>query len=99
MPSIPSLASLFGLYAEDKYRASSRLTLTGGVRWDPYLPYVPASNHIDCWNPGQQSQVFTNAPKGLIYPWRPGLQQRRHHVEVHDSAAQIGNSIQTRPER
>ncbi len=60
--------NLFGLYAEDKYRASSRITLTGGLRWDPYLPYAPASNHMDCWNPGQQSQVFTNAPLGLIYP-------------------------------
>jgi hypothetical protein len=59
---------LFGLYAEDKYRASSRMTITGGLRWDPYLPYAPASNHIDCWKPGQQSQVFTNAPQGLIYP-------------------------------
>jgi hypothetical protein len=63
---------LFGLYAEDKYRVTGRMTLTGGLRWDPYLPYAPASNHIDCWNPGQQSQVFTNAPLGLIYPGDPG---------------------------
>jgi hypothetical protein len=63
---------LFGIYAEDKYRVSDRLTLTGGVRWDPYLPYAPASNHMDCWKPGEQSQVFTNAPEGLIYPGDPG---------------------------
>jgi hypothetical protein len=63
---------LFGFYAEDKYRASSRITFTGGLRWDPYLPYVPSSNHIDCWNPGQQSHVFTNAPLGLIYPGDSG---------------------------
>lgn len=63
---------LFGVYAEDKYRVSSRMTLTGGVRWDPYLPYVPENNHIDCWNPGQQSTKYTNAPKGLIYPGDPG---------------------------
>ena len=63
---------LFGLYAEDKYRASSRLTLTGGVRWDPYIPYAPEKNHMDCWNPGQQSHVFTNAPLGLIYPGDAG---------------------------
>ncbi len=63
---------LFGIYAEDKYRVSDRMTLTGGVRWDPYLPYAPVSNHMDCWNPGEQSQVFPNAPKGLIYPGDPG---------------------------
>ncbi len=63
---------LFGLYAEDKYRATSRMTFTGGVRWDPYLPYAPASSHMDCWKPGEQSQVFTNAPLGLIYPGDSG---------------------------
>jgi hypothetical protein len=63
---------LFGLFAEDKYRASSRLTLTGGLRWDPYFPFTPANNHLDCWNPGQQSKVFTNAPLGLTYPGDAG---------------------------
>jgi hypothetical protein len=26
---------------------------------------------MDCWNPGEQSKVFTNAPQGLIYPGDP----------------------------
>jgi Carboxypeptidase regulatory-like domain len=63
---------LFGLYMQDKYRATNRLTVTGGLRWDPYFPYTPKNNQIDCFNPGQQSQVYTNAPKGLIYPGDPG---------------------------
>jgi hypothetical protein len=63
---------LFGVYAEDKYRITERMTLTGGLRWDPYLPYVPEHNHMDCWKPGQQSHVFTNAPLGLIYPGDSG---------------------------
>jgi hypothetical protein len=63
---------LFGLFAEDKYRASSRLTLTAGLRWDPFFPFTPAHNHINCWNPGQQSTIFTNAPLGLIYPGDSG---------------------------
>lgn len=62
---------LFGLYAQDKYRATNKLTLTGGLRWDPYLPYTPANGHIDCFKAGQQSKVYTNAPLGLIYPGDP----------------------------
>jgi hypothetical protein len=63
---------LFGFYGEDKYRVSDRITLTGGLRWDPYYPFTTTHNQIDCWNPGQQSTVYTNAPKGVIYPGDPG---------------------------
>jgi len=30
------------------------------------------NNQVSCFNPGEQSQVFANAPKGLIYPGDPG---------------------------
>lgn len=62
---------MVGLYAQDKYRATSRLTLTGGLRWDPYIPPTPERNQIDCWRPGEQSTVFPNAPTGLVYPGDP----------------------------
>jgi hypothetical protein len=61
-----------GFYGEDKYKASDRLTLTAGLRWDPYLPYTLQAGHVNCWNPGQQSSVFVNAPLGVIYPGDPG---------------------------
>lgn len=64
--------NLFGLYAEDKYRATSRLTLTGGLRWDPYFPYTTNGNHLTCFIPGEQSQVFINAPEGMTFPGDPG---------------------------
>lgn len=63
---------MFGLYAEDKYHATDRLTVTYGIRWDPFLPFSIAHNQVDCWSPGQQSNVYTNAPLGLIYPGDPG---------------------------
>lgn len=64
--------NLFGLYAEDKCRATSRLTLTGGLRWDPYFPYTTNGNHLTCFIPGEQSQVFANAPEGVTFPGDPG---------------------------
>lgn len=63
---------LFGFYAEDKYSASERLTVTGGVRYDPYRPFSETANQIDCFSPGKQSTVFTDAPLGLLYPGDPG---------------------------
>jgi hypothetical protein len=63
---------LLGFYAEDNYSLSDRLTLTGGLRVDPYKPFTVPNNQIDCFNAGQQSTVYANAPLGLIYPGDPG---------------------------
>jgi hypothetical protein len=67
-----SNGKLFGFYMEDKYRVAPRLTLTAGLRWDPYLPYTPEAHQLDCWIPGQTTKVYTNAPTGLNYPGDPG---------------------------
>jgi outer membrane receptor protein involved in Fe transport len=61
-----------GFYAEDKYRLTPRLTLTGGVRYDPFLPIETLRGQMTCWAPGEQSKVFVNAPTGLIFPGDPG---------------------------
>jgi outer membrane receptor protein involved in Fe transport len=66
-----SHGNVYGFYGEDKYQASNRLTLTGGLRWDPYLPFTLANGHVDCWVPGQQSVVYKHAPMGLAYPGDP----------------------------
>ena len=63
---------LFGLYGQDKYRVTNRLTLKYGLRWDPWIPYTPEGNRISCFREGEQSNVFTNAPTGLVYPGDKG---------------------------
>jgi hypothetical protein len=64
-------AYMYGLYGEDKYRATQRLTVTAGLRWDPYLPATPKHNQIDCWNPGEQSTVYPNTPQGITFHGDP----------------------------
>jgi hypothetical protein len=63
---------LWGFYGEDKMRLSPRLTLTAGLRWDPYWPFHSLHGRMQCFRPGEQSTVFTNAPTGLLYPGDPG---------------------------
>ncbi len=63
--------SLPGVYAQDKWRVTKRFTATYGLRYDPFLPYKPENNQISCYRAGQQSTVYVNAPKGLIYPGDP----------------------------
>jgi Carboxypeptidase regulatory-like domain len=62
-----------GVYGQDAWRASDRLTLNFGLRWEPYFGTVSKNGAIsnfvpDNFNNGVRSTVFLNAPPGLIYP-------------------------------
>ena len=66
-----------GAYAQDAWKASSKLTLNVGLRWDPYLPYVNNQQHgnhvsLEQFNAGVRSTVFRNAPVGVIFEGDPG---------------------------
>ena len=67
-----------GLYAQDSWRASSRVTVNGGLRWEPYFGQNVENNAISIFvmenfQKGIKSSVFHNAPAGLIYPGDPGF--------------------------
>lgn len=63
---------LLGFYGEDKIQVSPAFTLTLGVRWDPYFPFTARFGRMACIRPGQQSQVFVNAPQSLVFDGDPG---------------------------
>ena len=70
--------SKYSLFVQDNWRATEKLTLNLGLRWDPFFPYTEIYNRVPCFAPGQRSTVYTNAPLGLIYggdtgcPWGKG---------------------------
>ena len=64
--------TLYGLYGTDQIRVYPRLTVTLGVRWDPYWAFHTLHGRASCFIPGEQSTIFTNAPTGLVFPNDPG---------------------------
>ena len=67
-----------GLYAQDSWRLSPRLTLNFGMRWEPYFGQNVLNNAVSIFNMdnfqrGIKSQVFLNAPAGLLYPGDEGF--------------------------
>ncbi|HKV81850.1 MAG TPA: carboxypeptidase regulatory-like domain-containing protein [Candidatus Sulfotelmatobacter sp.] len=62
-----------GAYAEDTWRAKPNLTLNLGLRWEVSTPWYDTQGKIQTWVPGEQSVVFPNSPKGLVYPGDPGV--------------------------
>jgi hypothetical protein len=60
-------------YVQDTFKATSRLTLNVGLRYDLPSPYTEIHNRQTLWIPGRQSTVMPNAPAGLLYPADKGV--------------------------
>ena len=60
-------------YVQDTFKATSRLTLNLGLRYDLPFPYTEIHNRQTLWVPGRQSTVFPDAPPGLLYPGDKGV--------------------------
>lgn len=63
------------LFVQDDVRLGRNLTMSLGVRWEPYLPFYATNDELTAFRPGQQSQIFPSAPAGLLYVNDPGLQR------------------------
>ncbi len=62
-----------GVFAHDEWRVTHRLTLNYGLRYEVNTPFTDIRNRMNSWTPGQQSIVYPNAPKGLLFPGDPGV--------------------------
>jgi len=70
--------NFFGIYAQDTWKANSRLTLTYGLRWEPFFPMsFPQGDlynfSLTRFYANQRSTVIPNAPPGFTYPGDPGF--------------------------
>jgi len=62
-----------GLYAQDSWQVGPQVTLNYGLRWDVLPPWSEKYNQLLTLNPDEQSVVFPNAPKGILFPGDPGV--------------------------
>ena len=62
-----------GFYVQDTWKASQRLTVNAGLRFDPYFPAYTKTGTISNFDLGRftsgvKSTVFPKAPAGLAFP-------------------------------
>jgi hypothetical protein len=67
-----------GLYAQDTWKVTPRLTLSYGLRWEPYFPLQQTNGRISQFDynrflHGVHSTQYPNGPAGLSYPDDPGF--------------------------
>ena len=67
-----------GLYVQDSWKLSHKLSLNYGVRWEPFIPEHNTNSYVENFDvgrflAGQRTNVYTNAPAGLIFPGDPGF--------------------------
>lgn len=67
-----------GVYAQDVWRMSSRLTVNYGLRWEPFFAAKDQNKFNmafvrSLFDQGFHSKVYPNAPAGLIFPGDTGF--------------------------
>ena len=66
------------VYLADVWKATPRLTVNYGARWEPFLPLkltlgIPYAFDDDRFHKGIKSKVYPNAPAGLYFSGDPGF--------------------------
>ncbi len=67
-----------GVFAQDTWRASGRVTLNSGLRWEPFfgqniLNGAVTNFSLENFRSGVKSTQFVNAPAGLLFPGDSGF--------------------------
>lgn len=77
-------------YVQDEYKATKKLTVDLGVRWTPSFAVVETRGELSAFRPGEQSQIFPNAPTGLVVPGDPGVPPATYSNRYFDFAPRVG---------
>ena len=78
-------------YALDNFRASRKLTINLGLRYDPFFaPSDYYHNQGLLWSPGSQSTRFPNAPADVLFPGDPGVNGIGLNNDLHTFAPRVG---------
>ncbi len=70
-----------GIYGADTWKVNQKLTLTYGLRWEPYFPMIHRDGRamtceIDAARKGIRTKRFLNTPPGLLFEGDPGFPGR-----------------------
>ena len=91
-PAAPSTIRSKATFAflQDEWRITKRLSLNLGVRYEYNQPKLDTKGRSFSVIPGLQSQVFVNAPVGMVFPGDPGAPKGVNFSDKNDWAPRVG---------
>jgi hypothetical protein len=82
-----------GLFIQDEWKATPRLTLTLGLRYEYNSPITDPYHRTFSFLPGVQSKVFVNAPLGLVFPGDPGAPTGQYFPDKTNFGPRLGFAL------
>jgi hypothetical protein len=77
-------------FATDEWRASPRLTLNFGLRYEIINPNTEIHDRLNAFVPGQKSTVRPEAPVGLLFPGDAGIGKGIAHTDYEGFGPRVG---------
>jgi hypothetical protein len=78
------------VFAQDEWRATKKLTLTLGVRYEYSTPKLDTKGRSFSLIPGQQSTAFTKAPVSLVFPGDANAPKGTNFPDKNNFAPRLG---------
>jgi hypothetical protein len=82
--------SQYHFWIQDDWKATQRLTVNLGLRWEPKLPPIDKLNNLVGFVAGRQSRIAPDAPLGLLYPCDEGIGEEVFPRDYNNFAPRVG---------
>lgn len=82
-------APAYALYFQDDWKVRRNLSLTFGVRYEPFIPFYDANDSVGVFRPGQQSTQYPLAPRGLVFVGDQGIPRGGSEADLNNLGPRV----------